>query len=170
MTLGAELRAIAAGRTLTPEAVLAFDRTSFLADDGEVRRDDLVAWVEANSIPAGGSGTEEFTSDAGRAVLEPHVADALVRLADPRRADALRRQADLDQLGADLAAERARREARHAAAQAAPAPPPPVGNPRPQGDADLGPRPGPHPMDPRTADLAQIERDIAAAQRWRAGT
>ena len=170
MTLEAELRAIAAGRTLAPEAILTFDRASFLTADGAVRRDDLVAWVQANSMPAGEPATEELTSGVGRAALDPHVADALVRLADPRRADTLARQADLDQIEADLAAERARRQARYAATEAAPAPPAPVGNPRPQGDADLGPRPGPHPMDPRAADLAQIEQDLSTAQRWRAGT
>lgn len=45
--------AAAAGRVLTPEALLAFDRATFLTDDGDVKHDDLKAWVETNSAPAG---------------------------------------------------------------------------------------------------------------------
>ena len=42
----------------------------------------------------------------------------------------------------------------------------PVGNPRPQGDADLGARGGaPPPANSRQADLLQIEKDINAATR-----
>ena len=42
----------------------------------------------------------------------------------------------------------------------------PVGNPRPTGDADLGARQNNgSPLDPRAADLAQIEKDLAANRR-----
>lgn len=87
----AEFRAVTVGRVLTPDALLSFDRATFLADDGDVKRDDLAKWVEANSSP--------------------------------------------------------------------------VGNPRPTGNADLGARQTAGPLDPRAADLLQIEKDMAADRR-----
>lgn len=53
----AELKVALVGRALTADALLTFDRTSFLTDDGDVDRDALTAWVtehttEANGAPA----------------------------------------------------------------------------------------------------------------------
>lgn len=47
----AELRLAAAGRTLTTDALLTFDRAKFLVD-GDVDRDALSKWVEQNSVAA----------------------------------------------------------------------------------------------------------------------
>jgi hypothetical protein len=49
----AELRLAAAGRTLTTDALLTFDRAKFLNDDGDVDREGLTTWVEQNSVTAG---------------------------------------------------------------------------------------------------------------------
>jgi len=87
----AEFRSLTVGRVLTPDALLSFDRSTFLSDDGQVSRDDLKTWVEANSSE--------------------------------------------------------------------------VGNPRPTGNADQGARGAPLPTDARSADLAQIEKDMAAGRR-----
>lgn len=48
----AELRLAAAGRTLTTDALLTFDRAKFLNDDGDVDREGLTKWVEQNSVAA----------------------------------------------------------------------------------------------------------------------
>lgn len=48
----AELRLAAAGRTLTTDALLTFDRQKFLNDDGDVDREALTKWVEQNSAAA----------------------------------------------------------------------------------------------------------------------
>lgn len=74
----AEFRAIATGRTLTPEALLTFDRAAFIADDGEVKRDDLTKWVEANSTAVGNprpSGDADFGARQHNAPLTGRAAD-----------------------------------------------------------------------------------------------
>lgn len=45
-----ELRLATAGRSLTTEALLTFDRAKFLTDDGDVDRDGLGKWVEQHSV------------------------------------------------------------------------------------------------------------------------
>lgn len=48
----AELRLAAAGRTLTTDALLTFDRSKFLTADSDVDREGLTKWVEQNSVAA----------------------------------------------------------------------------------------------------------------------
>jgi hypothetical protein len=45
----AELRLATAGRVLTTEALLTFDRSKFLTDDFDVDREALTKWVEQHS-------------------------------------------------------------------------------------------------------------------------
>ena len=46
-------RAATVGRALNPDALLAFDRKTFITDDGDVDRDALAAWVEQHAVPTG---------------------------------------------------------------------------------------------------------------------
>lgn len=48
----AKLQAELSGRTLSADAVLSFDKASFINEDGEVDDDSIKAWVESHSAKA----------------------------------------------------------------------------------------------------------------------
>ena len=63
----AELRLATAGRTLTTDALLTFDRAQFLTDDFDVNREALTKWVEQHSQAAPPPDTRRF-GDADQGV------------------------------------------------------------------------------------------------------
>ena len=85
----AEFRAVATGRSLTPEALLTFDRMAFLDEDATVKRDDLKKWVEDNSSPVG-NPRPQGEADLGARGTPPPPANS--------------RQADLLQIEKDITA------------------------------------------------------------------
>lgn len=59
----AELKGALAGKSLKPEALLSFDRSSFLTEDGDVDSAAITKWVAANT----GDGTTAVPSFDGGA-------------------------------------------------------------------------------------------------------
>lgn len=74
-------RAATVGRTLTPDALLAFDRKAFITDDGDVDRDSLVKWVEANAVEAEAPRTPSFDGGSRTTAPAPVGMNGLIRKA-----------------------------------------------------------------------------------------
>lgn len=82
----AELRIATAGRSLTTDALLTFDRNNFLTDDGDVDREGLTKWVEQHSQPADSGGPRLPSFDGGVRTTPPAPAgmNGLIRKAAGR--------------------------------------------------------------------------------------
>lgn len=65
-------RAATVGRVITPEALLSFDRKTFITDDGDVDRDGLTKWVETNAPEQGNPRPPSF--DGGARTTAPAAA------------------------------------------------------------------------------------------------
>lgn len=73
----AELKAALVGKTLTPEALLSFDRSTFITDDGDVDGAAISKWVEKNTTTDG--GTTSFDGGARTTSAAPKSMSDLIR-------------------------------------------------------------------------------------------
>lgn len=77
-------RAATVGRTLTPDALLSFDRKAFITDDGDVDRDSLVKWVETNASQAEAPRSPSFDGGPRTTAPAPVGMTGLIRKAAGR--------------------------------------------------------------------------------------